>query len=127
MNRFTYPGKKPLDRDYFVCRESIQYWVLHKKLISLLVSTGTDAEIIHAPSQPDDVPQFLSELWVVGDVEALDLMRLQVVFPPDSVHRHPRYPHLGRQRSATPMGSDRRLAGEGQDQDFLHLRKTLAA
>ena len=37
--------------------------------------------------EPDDREQFGGKPWIIGQLELTDLMRLEVVFAPDTLHR----------------------------------------
>ena len=53
--------------------------------------------------QADDVGALLLEAWIVGDLERLDLPRLEFVIPPDAGDRVLPEPHVLRQRAGRPM------------------------
>ena len=86
--------------------------------LALLVATEPDRPLGRVQIQTDHVPEFLRELRVVGHLEGLHHMRLDVVGAPDPVDGVRRQPRRGGHGAHAPSRPRRRRLGCPEDNVF---------
>ena len=91
--------------------------------LALLVATEHERPLGRIQIQADHVPEFLRELRVVGHLEGLHHMRLDVVGAPDPVDAVRRHPHCGGHGAHAPSRPRRRRLGCPEDDVFDLLRR----
>ena len=77
--------------------------------LRLLIDAQHDRGLGRIEVQPDDVAHLVDELRIRGELERLDLMRLQRERPPDPADRALAHPGRGRHRPRRPVRRVRRL------------------
>ena len=77
--------------------------------LRLLIDAQHDRGLGRVEVQPDDVAHLVDELRIRGELERLDLMRLQPERPPDPADRALAHPGRGRHRARRPVRRVRRL------------------
>ena len=77
--------------------------------LRLLIDAQHDRGLGRIQVQPDDVAHLVDELRIRGELERLDLMRLERERPPDPADRALAHPGRGRHRPRRPMRRVRRL------------------
>src|SRR6201987_3095921 len=101
---------------------------LQRLALTLLVAAEHQRFFGRIQVQPDNVPEFLFKVRVVGNFESFQPMRLDVVPVPNALHGAPAHPSLTGHRTNTPPDSSlRRSSGSFKHQgDFLRCKSLFA-
>src|SRR6201984_2613934 len=85
---------------------------LQRLALTLLVAAEHQRFFGRIQVQPDNVPEFLYKVRVVGNFESFQPMRLDVVMVPNALYGAPAHPSLTGHRANTPPDSSfRRSSG----------------
>src|SRR5260370_32628975 len=92
--------------------------------LTLLIATEHQSTLRRIQVEPDDVPEFLFKVRIIGDLKSLQPMWLNVVMAPNALYRALAHRGFARHRAHAPSDSNlRRPSCSFNDQgDFLRWK-----
>src|SRR6476646_10184569 len=97
---------------------------LQSLALTFLVATEHQSPLGRIQIEPDDVPEFLLRVRIIGDLKSLQPMWLYLVMAPNALHCALAHLGFARHRAHAPSDSTlRRSSRSFNDQNIVHWRR----